>query len=50
MPPVICATESVPVEYSPGWAPATLTRRGTAAARPSDFQDVWAELTQADKA
>jgi len=38
-----------PVAYAPGWAPAVLTSRGVAACRLSDFQGVWAELTQADR-
>ena len=38
-----------PVTIAPGWAPAALTPCGTAAARLSDFQDIWADLTQADR-
>lgn len=50
MPPVKCAAEPVPVDFAPAWAPATLTSRGTAAARLSNFQDQWAELTAEDRA
>ncbi len=38
------------VAYAPGWAPAVLTGRGVAAARLSEFQDAWADLTQPDRA
>ena len=38
------------VAYAPGWAPVALTPRGTAAARLSEFQDAWAELTAEDRA
>jgi hypothetical protein len=37
------------VEIVPAWAPVALTPRGAAAARLSDFQDQWAELTVADR-
>ena len=50
MPPVTSPTESVPVAFVPAWAPVALTARGTAACRLSEFQDAWAELTQADRA
>ena len=50
MPPVTCATESVPVAYVAGWAPATVTPRGTAACRLSEFQDACAELGAEDRA
>ena len=45
------ATEGRPVATVPvqGWAPVALTARGTAAARLSDFADVWSELGQADR-
>ena len=36
--------------YAAGWEPVALTPRGTAAARLSDFQDAWAELTAEDRA
>ncbi len=48
MPPVTCATESVPTIFAPGWAPAVLTSRGVAACRLSEFADVWSEFSQAD--
>ena len=44
------APAAVPTAPVPGWAPAALTGRGVAAARLSDLQDCWAELTQADRA
>ncbi len=50
MPPVTCATESVPTIFAPGWAPAVLTSRGVAACRLSEFQDAWAELGVQDRA
>ena len=49
MPPVTCPTETVPTVPVPGRAPAVLTPRGVAACRLGDFQDAWAELTQADR-
>ena len=52
MPPVRTATESVPATLAvaePYQRPA-LTPRGTAAARLSELQDVWAELTAEDRA
>ena len=49
MPPVTCATESVPVAIAPAWAPVALTARGRAACRLSEFQDAWAELTAEDR-
>jgi len=44
------APAAVPTAPVPGWAPAALTGRGVAAARLSDFQDAWAELTAQDRA
>ena len=44
------AGAGAPVEIAPAWAPVALTARGTAACRLSEFQDAWAELTQADRA
>ena len=49
MPPVTCATESVPVAIVPAWAPVALTARGRAACRLSELQDAWAELTAEDR-
>ncbi len=52
MPPSRTATETVPATLAiaePYQRPA-LTPRGTAAAHLSRFQDVWAELDQADRA
>ena len=43
------AGASAPATYAPGWVPAVLTPRGTAAARLSEFEDAWAELTLADR-
>ena len=54
MPPPALAESTVPVAVPvvpvPGRAPASLTRRGVAAARLSEFQDAWAELGAEDRA
>ncbi len=50
MPPVTCATESVPVAIVPEWAPATVTPRGAAYLRLAEFRDVWAGLGPEDRA
>jgi len=42
------ATEQL--THAAGSRPAALTPRGTAAARLSDFQDQWDQLTSADRA
>ena len=39
-----------PVAIVPAWAPVALTDRGRAAARLSEFQDAWTELTAEDRA
>ena len=49
MPPVTCASESVPVAIVPAWAPVALTPRGTAAAHLSRFQDEWDQLDARDR-
>ena len=41
---------AVPTALIQGWEPVTLTSRGVAAARLSDFQDAWAELGAEDRA
>ncbi len=49
-PPPPATAEPPAVAIVPGWEPAALTPRGTAAARLGAFQDVWGELDQADRA
>ena len=38
------------IAYAPGWEPAALTDRGTAACRLSEFQDAFEALPLADRA
>ena len=49
MPPVTCATETVPVAIVPAWVPTTVTPRGAAYLRLAEFQDVWAGLGPEDR-
>ena len=52
MPTPVAQSTAPPtaVEIVPAWAPPVLTDRGRAAARLSEFQDCWNDLTAEDGA